>query len=622
MSEKQLIWKNTVATIKREQIYFYSMSIIVTLMFSFHAMIFSEDVQAICEQSIILNMLLGLVTIFIVIVNIWFIHYMMKNALKTRSTEFGLYLLFGKTQKEVARLFQRETICLARLAFFIGFLLSLCFQQFLMIVFYHMFRLEYEISMDFHIETVILTYLIYFSCYRFALFKIKKSFLKMTIYATNQMKEEQEYKVEKDTKKRNQLSLFLLKGNRLFLWKNIVSQIKTMKRMFLFVSILLFISIVGSSIAMMYTDYQNKQIDIEFPFDLMIYHKNIREGFEEEKKLLKKEVGISEYKEYFIYQNGTDTMRNWLYTHLDYFGDTLQSEDETVDEEQLEQEEDYQVYYSYDTFMKYSDYKDICAMLGKQAEKIGNDEYILQVKDRILPELSENIKNRTIVVGKHKLRCGVVSTIPFGQNGHNGADYLYIVPDHQIKEMKPYYRVMVANTKYCVDSRITEQIEDLGKDTFNFYYGSNHSILYTSPILAKKEIEITLKSMLTALLFPFAYVSFVFLCIALAILSIHIVSCLKKNKKRYDILKKLGMTKKEIGTLIDKELVIEFMIPLAIGLFFGSIVAYQMGHHFTISTGLKTASFQYVFVSLLWILVVYFFYFLLCRKVIVSVINE
>ena len=47
------------------------------------------------------------------------------------------------------------------------------------------------------------------------------------------------------------------------------------------------ISIIGSSIAMMYTDYENKQIDAEYPYDFMIYHENPNFGFPEGKRYIK-----------------------------------------------------------------------------------------------------------------------------------------------------------------------------------------------------------------------------------------------------------------------------------------------------------------------------------------------
>lgn len=622
MNEKQLIWKNTVVTIKRERIYFFSMSVIAMLMFAFHAMIFSEDVQEICEQGIVMDILIGFVTIFIVIVNSWFIHYMMKYALKNRSLEFGLYMLFGKTQKEVAKLFKKETIYLARIAFCIGFIGSLFLKQFLMIIFYHMFRLEYKIDMDFHIGTLILTYIIYFSCYRFSLIKIKKRFMNMTIYTTNQIVKEHDNYFNQDRTSRQAINVYLLKGNRLFLWRNISSQIRTMKRVIVFVSILLMISIVGSSIAMMYTDYQNKQIDIEFPFDIMIYHKNPNDTFEKERKLLEKEVGLFEYKEYRIYQNGTNQMRNYLYTNLDYFGERLQRENGTFDEKRLKDYEDYEVYYSYDTFISHSDYEALCNMLGENTVALSNNEYILQIKDRIYDEIPEIIRSRSIVIGNSRLTCKAVATIPFEQNGHNGADYLYVIPDDKIKEMKPYYSVFVGNTDDEVTYEVTQQLEELGKDTSGFRYGSNHSILYTSPILAKKEIEITLKSTITAVLFPFAYVSFVFLCIALAILSIHMMSSAEKNKNRYEILKKLGMTNAMIHRIMDTELAIEFFIPLVIGLLFGSFFAHHIANQFTMDTGLKTVSIQYVFSSLLWILIVYLSYFIMTERMLKKYIME
>ena len=62
---------------------------------------FSKDVQQICEQSFVMDVLIGFVTIFIVAVMIWLIFYMMRQSFKYRSKEMSLYMLFGLKQKEI-----------------------------------------------------------------------------------------------------------------------------------------------------------------------------------------------------------------------------------------------------------------------------------------------------------------------------------------------------------------------------------------------------------------------------------------------------------------------------------------------------------------------------------------
>lgn len=72
---------------------------------------------------------------------------------------------------------------------------------------------------------------------------------------------------------------------------------------------------------MMYTDYENNQIDAEYPYDVMVYHENPDLNFNKEKEILDSSSGIKQSHEYNIYQNQSSYMNNWLYCNL-YFLET------------------------------------------------------------------------------------------------------------------------------------------------------------------------------------------------------------------------------------------------------------------------------------------------------------
>lgn len=178
-------------------------------------------------------------------------------------------------------------------------------------------------------------------------------------------------------------------------------------------------------------------------------------------------------------------MNEWLYTNLKFFGNELTNKEGEFDENKLKMEEDFDVYYKYDTYIKLSDYNYLLKMIGEKEITLNKDEYVLQIKRRLEPELSDAIRNRVITCENHKLHCKKICTVDFEQNGHNGADYILVLPDEIVDNMTPYYSVMAATTKRPVTEDITEKLDDYGG---NFHYGSNHSILYTSPVLAKKEV--------------------------------------------------------------------------------------------------------------------------------------
>lgn len=614
LSKNQLARRNVKNAITREPVYYFTMVLIAALMFAFNSLFFSKDVQRACETASVLAVFLGIASVLIVMITAWLIHYMMRQSLKNRSKELGLYMLFGMKGTEVFRIFLKETVFMAGMAYIPGIIIGELLKQFLMVIFFHMFRTEYVLRMDFQLRTVCLTASIYLFCYLAALFRIKKQFRKMNIRQLNEMQRlnEADEIISGRKRQRHKTRKILLKGNRLFLCRAIESEIYSMRKIILFVMALLVISISGSTVAMMYTDYQNHQIDSEYPFDVMIYHQNPELEFQSEKNILEGETGIHASHEYLIYQNGDSFMNEWLYTHLMYFGDRFTDEDGAFDSEKLNaDEEGYDVYYEYDTYMKVSDYNVLRQMLGQEPVELQEDEYILQIKRRLEPELTSEIRNRRLLCDTEELHCKEISTVDFEQNGHNGADYVFVIPDNAANHMTPYYSVLAASTKKQATGAVFDKLDHASSGNDGLCWGSNHSILYVSPILLKKQVETELKATLVPFIFAFAYVSIVFLCVAISFLASHLISTSESNKNRYLLLGKLGMSQAKIDAVIHEQLAVNYLIPLGMALIPGCLIANRASKGFILATGLSTIWIKYVFLSLVWILMLYIIYFIL-----------
>lgn len=614
LSKNQLARRNVKNAIIREPIYFFTMVLIAAFMFAFHSLFFSEDVRNACETAAILALFLGSASMMIVTITAWLIHYMMRQSLKTRSQEFGLYMLFGMKRTDVFKIFRKETIFWAGMAYIPGIIAGELLKQFLMVIFFHMFRSEYELKIDFQFVTAALTAVLYLFCYLAALLKVRKQFFRMNIRQLSEMERANETDEKKFSVKvkRRKTKKWLLKGNRLFLCRSIQSELHSMRKLILSVMLLLVISISGSTVAMMYNDYQNHQIDSEYPFDVMIYHQTPELDFQREKNILENEAGIEESHEYVIYQDGSNIMNRWLYTHLMYFGDRFVNEDGEFDEEKLDSDEEgYDVYYEYDTYMKVSDYNALLEMLGQEPVTLQEDEYILQIKRRLEPELTDEIRNRTLLCNAKELHCKDISTIDFEQNGHNGADYILVIPDDAADYMTPYYSVFAASVKKQVSETVFDKLDDASSGNDGLCWGSNHSILYVSPILIKNQVETELKATLVPFIFAFAYVSIVFLCVAISLLASHLISTSKSNRQRYMLLEKSGMTRTKVDAVIHEQLAINYLIPLCMALIPGCLIANHASKGFILATGLRTVWIKYICLSLLWILMLYIIYFIL-----------
>ena len=171
----KLIKSNVFALIKREPIYFFTMTLIASIMYAFNSMLFSPDIQELCEQSFAMDILLLISSGIISFVNAWLIHYIMEYILKQRRKEFAIYMLIGKKKREIFSLYCKETCFQAFLSGSIGLVTGELMQQFLMDIFYHLFRIEYKIKIDFSLECVSFSFIFYVVCYIGALAIIRKN---------------------------------------------------------------------------------------------------------------------------------------------------------------------------------------------------------------------------------------------------------------------------------------------------------------------------------------------------------------------------------------------------------------------------------------------------------------
>lgn len=125
-------------------IYFLTLCVITALMFSFHSLLFSEDIYAMIhygesgELSTAGTMLvtfMSVSTAAILVIVAWLINYMTRFILEKRSREFAIYLLAGMQKKQIAELYMKENLYLAVCALFAGLIFGSGLQQALFLFF-------------------------------------------------------------------------------------------------------------------------------------------------------------------------------------------------------------------------------------------------------------------------------------------------------------------------------------------------------------------------------------------------------------------------------------------------------------------------------------------------------
>lgn len=652
-------------------IYFLTLCVITALMFSFHSLLFSEDIYAMIhygesgELSTAGTMLvtfMSISTVAILVIVAWLINYMTRFILEKRSREFAIYLLAGMQKKQIAELYMKENLYLAVCALFAGLIFGSGLQQALFFVFYKSIGKNYRIKIEISAGSIILTVILYGACVFAALFRNRKKFFHMEIIHLFNMDKQNETVNEKQNVLWKRLFLFSM-GNILFFyfliftgritkWSAILEMIGLVftcyffysgfsaflmqyikrkgrliyKKEYLFLirqfsskirntrfvlgtlSFLFVFALAGSSLAFMLSDYQNKQLDVEYPFDIIIISDDTNNDFSGEETLIADNITPQDMLKYCVYQNGTSDMGDYLYQNLSLFSD--RDSDPIMAEGKRAT-----AYYDYDVYMGITDYNRLREMLRLTSVTLQDGQYLIHIPNRVYQE----IKNKS-VQPQNGLHIGLdfagFQTEGFAQNGHNGADYLLVVPDKKLTGMKKYFSLMAVMAGENVPESLSESLYDLegktrGYDELADYIriGSEELFLMPATIQVKSREVLELKFLMSTLSFPLFYIGLVFLCVSLTVLSVQQLSDSNKYRFRYEILNQLGMGKKKIRRVVAKQLFFYYLCPVILSVIVSAVFILYIGRQFVIHTGIHTEWVLYFCISLISFLGIYIFYF-------------
>lgn len=656
--------------------YFLTLCIITALTFSFHSLLFSKDIYEMIHYGnngelstagIMLITFMSVSAVVILVIVAWLINYMTRFILEKRSREFAIYLLSGMKKKQIASLYIKENLYLGICALFVGLLFGTGLKQALFFVFYKSIGKNYRVNAEISVGSVILTVILYGTCFIAALFRNKKKFSHMEIINLINMDKQNEIVIEKRNTIWKRL-FFLSIGNIFFLyfliftdritkWTAILEMVGLVftfyffylglsaflmkyikrkgdliyKREYIFLlrqfsskmrstcfvlgtlSLLFMLALVGSSLAFMLSDYQNKQLDVEYPFDIIMISDNTDNDFFREEALIDDNITPKEILKYCVYQNGTSDMGDYLYQNLELFSDKDSNPVMAEGKRAV-------AYYDYDVYMGITVYNNLRKMLGLTSVTLQDDQYLIHIPNRVYQEIKD--KSAQLPNSLHiGLDFAGIKTEGFAQNGHNGTDYLLVVPDKELTGMKKYFSLMAVMARGNVPESLSEHLYDLvgktrGYDELADYIktGSEQLFLMPATIQVKSREILELKFLMSTLSFPLFYIGLVFLCVSLTVLSVQQLSDSNKYKFRYQILNKLGMGNKKIRMVVAKQLFFYYLCPVILSAVISAVFILYIGQQFVKHTGIHTEWILYFCISLISFLGIYIFYFLLTYK--------
>ena len=86
-------------------VYFATIVMVAALIYAFNGLIFSQEVKNLSQQMTTLPMMIVLASIVVICIISWLVSYTINFMLGRRSREFGLYMLIGLENRQVAQLF-------------------------------------------------------------------------------------------------------------------------------------------------------------------------------------------------------------------------------------------------------------------------------------------------------------------------------------------------------------------------------------------------------------------------------------------------------------------------------------------------------------------------------------
>ncbi len=670
----KLAYRNMKRSARDYLVYLLTMTVINALMYAFNSLIFQNGLRGYFEVEGIMEVMIGLATVFIVLIVAWLIHYMVGFMLEKRSDEFGIYLLLGMEKKDVSSLYLKENLMLGGISFLLGSLLGILFQQVVEAVMFAMVRMEYRLHISFHGRTALMTLACFAGCYLLALFRCRWKFRKMNIKGLMDAKRQnEEIKEGREGARRILLpvsvvfilvfwawferlqsvlgvSVFLVglvvtiylfywgisawlicyvrgrgalvyQGQNLFLLRQFAAKVRTMQFTMGTLTSLFTLALIGASLALMFSDYENTVLEGKFPFDVQVYSKDVSDNFKEELEMLERHTEVSSHYVYRIYTDKGRQANTWLLANLEAWGTMYQDSAGRPDKGKIEKMLlEGGVYYPYDTYMGISDYNCLREMLGYPKVSLEGTEYLVQVKPRLLGELQEigkdlEIKNAS---GDGFLSCKGVYGEYFSQDGHNGADYVIVVPDGVLGRMEPFYSELVAALEGTAPLGLGDRLAAAGGDRLpefkwdsenGFCCGSDNIISAVLEHEVRDNMIPEIKYMLASVIIPLFYIGIVYVCVAVTVLSVQQLSDSAKYKLRYGLLAKLGLEQAQIQRLVRRQLAAYYLCPALLAIVISGKMILFVSRQFVIATGVPTMPGGFFLRSILLFFGIYLVYF-------------
>ncbi|MDY4835039.1 MAG: ABC transporter permease [Frisingicoccus sp.] len=598
----KLAIRNVRRQIRNYLIYFITVVLSIALLFAVNNLSYSDRIQSLSELSTDIRSMFTMVTVLSCLVTALVLSYATGFMLKLRRREFGMYLTLGMTRRNIQTLFVCETGLLMGLALVVGMGFGLVIFQLVAALFASILEIPFAIS-AYSLEGVFLTIGVSIGLFLLSTLASRRYLRKVTV--SELLKEPSVQKSEKHPVLWCILSVLTLvgfiicliityrslmaafhnqDGVELLLWLAVdllmvflthftwsrtlagmllrskrlknrgtntvvlrgLSEKMTVNSLLIgALATLLVFSVAMSNVAFSEKVYTDLTIEKECPYDVMaLVDLSVKQeiSMDEGKKIIERYSPITEEQEFSLYSLGEATLCSTIMGYKE-MGMT-------------------------DLFMPLSQFNTLLTGCGYEPVSL-EDEYLLITDIQGICDI--DFSNKPVIInGQTYTWAGSSKAYPdFARR----LFVYFVVPDRAVDRMDAAY----IGAAYTLENHRPDA-EALRKD-LSWMEQTGDGIEEKNNYAIQEYWRIYNMANAGTLISGALYISTVFVCMALAILSVKVLSTLEDERRRFAVLYRLGADAKMQKTALFQQIgaffFMPFMLPLLmtvpIGTIFGEV---------------------------------------------------
>lgn len=633
----RLVLRNMKHSIKNYIVYFITIILTVSLMYSFIALIYDSNVLKISDNIKVLRTGIIIISILVSLISSFMINYSIQFILTQRKKEFALYNLFGIEKLKICSIFIFENIFFAFIAFIIGILIGTNLANILTKIIMNIFDMPYSFKIiNISKNTIILITIFYSIMYGIGIFKSAKV-----------IKHQKIIELLYDIKKNE--NLFLIDNKKviskiiIFFVEIILGIVLLIKALFFTSTNIAFLYIIFSLFFILFGSY--KLYCIIPRLSLTIYDKKEKWKLSNTNLFLYGQIrtrvsnigkimGImsilitaSLFAIFFgismSFGYKANIKAEYPYDVSVAFDAKVKDFDDIINfVNNIEPVKDNVFFYLYENpdyeidILSISDYNKIRKQLGLTEKEIKSSQYLIHCDTwSYLKEIKKNLKENPNIRLNNKTLTGNENYIyteqieQFKTTGTNG--YSIIVPDDIVLGLETHKSRLIVTL-------INGGSPDLKSSLYDFIYNkwqpeiiddNNNKITISVSVKAWGLINSLIG--FVSISFCGLYLSIIFIIFSCTILATKQLSEIEKNQLNYNILEKLGISYYARKKIIFKETLFIFSTPILIPLILIIICSIILNYSFGKIILYKNLFLICMVITIIIFAIIYIIYFLI-----------